>query len=136
MAALIMEVPMSISVFLALLFGAYLVCCALPMIFDRKRFVDLMDNFLGNSSVLFLTGFLALIGGLSVIAFHNIWAADWRVLITIFGWIAAVEGGLLIIAPGLITSVGKALLSRPALIQIFGVAYLILGLFFLSRVII
>lgn len=101
---------MSVSSFLALLFGAYLTCCSIPMILDRKRLVVLMENFISNTSVLFLSGILTLLGGLSVIAFHNIWSADWRVLITALGWVVAVEGALLIIAPAPLMSIGKAIL--------------------------
>jgi hypothetical protein len=36
--------------------------------------------------VVYLSGVLMFVGGLAVVRAHNIWARDWRVLVTLSGW--------------------------------------------------
>jgi len=124
---------MTSSTYLALLFGTYIVAVSIPMIWSQKRLVEMMEDFIDNPPLIFLTGVLVLIGGISVIYFHNIWTADWRSLITLFGWVAAIEGVLLIIIPAPLIRFAKSILTKSPLISVLGFAYLALGAFFISR---
>jgi len=124
---------MTSSSYLALLFGVYVLAVAIPMIFNPKRLVDMMHQLLDSPPLIFLTAIAALIAGISVISFHNIWTPDWRGLITFLGWAAAIEGVLLIIAPGMLIKVSRKFLSWPKLIPVLGAFYLALGAYFVSR---
>ena len=124
---------MTSSSFLALLLGAYILCVSVPMIWSRDRLVVMMEQFIENGPLIFITGVLALMGGLSVVYFHNIWTPDWRGLITFFGWIAAIEGALLIAVPGPLMALAKAILKQAALMRILGIVYFLLGVYLLSR---
>lgn len=124
---------MTASNYLALLFGTYILAVSIPMIADQKRLVGVMKDFIDSPPLIFLTGILALIGGMSVICFHNIWTADWRSLITLFGWIALIEGVLLIMMPGPLLRFARLILKQSPLISVLGFAYLALGAFFISR---
>ena len=44
---------------------------------------------------------LLLVMGLPVIAIHNLWVSDWRVVVTIFGWLLAIKGFGLLVYPQL-----------------------------------
>ena len=44
--------------------------------------------------------------GLAIVLTHNIWAADWRVLITLFGWLNVIGGALRLFAPPLLMKTG------------------------------
>jgi len=124
---------MTSSTYLALLFGTYIIAVSIPMIVNQKRLVGMMDEFIDSPPLIFLTGILALMGGISVICFHNIWTADWRCLITLLGWAAAIEGVLMIAAPGPLIKLAKVMLAKSSLIIVLGIAYLALGAFFVSR---
>lgn len=126
---------MTSSTYLALLFGVYILAVSIPMIANQKRLIAVIDEFIDSDSLIFLTGILALIGGVSVICFHNIWTADWRSLVTFIGWIAAIEGLILIIFPDPLIRFAKSILSKSPLISVLGFAYLGLGAFFVSRAI-
>ncbi len=121
------------STYLALLFGTYIIAVSIPMIWNQKRLVSMMEDFIDSPPLIFLTGVLALIGGISVICFHNIWTASWRSLVTLFGWIAAIEGVLIIIMPEPLIRLAKSILTKSSLISALGFAYLALGAFFISR---
>lgn len=124
---------MTSSNYLAMVFGTYIIAVSIPMLWDQSRLIRLMKDFIDSPPLIFLTGILALIGGLSIIAFHNIWVPDWRSFITIIGWIAAIEGAWLIIAPGSLIHFANKVLNRSSMLLILGFVYLGGGLFLLSR---
>jgi uncharacterized protein YjeT (DUF2065 family) len=46
---------------------------------------------------------MILVIGLTVVALHNVWVADWPVVITLFGWIMVLKSMLFLLAPQLMT---------------------------------
>ncbi len=52
----------------------------------------IVKDFSDNLGLVYVSGLFNLIIGLLVILSHNIWVADWRVLITIMGWLALTKG--------------------------------------------
>jgi len=46
---------------------------------------------------------LILVIGLTVVTLHNVWVADWPVVITAFGWIMVVKSMTYLLAPQLMT---------------------------------
>jgi hypothetical protein len=47
-----------------------------------------------------LVGILTLLAGLAIVNAHNLWVSDWRVIITILGWLAIIRGVLSLLFPG------------------------------------
>ena len=82
---------METSVFLAQFWGLYLLTMAFLFLFRRKSLNLLIELMEDKRSVMVL-GFISLFIGLVSVLIHNIWVADWRVIITIFGWIALLKG--------------------------------------------
>lgn len=68
----------------------------------RDYFQPIMKDFLANSGLLYLGGFMALVLGAILVHAHNLWVSDWRVLVTIVGWLALIKGVILISFPGLV----------------------------------
>jgi len=124
---------MTSTTYLALLFGTYIISVSIPMICQQKRLVSIMEDFIESPPLIFLTGILALSGGFSIVYFHNIWTADWRSLITLFGWAAAIEGVMMIMWPEPLIRFAKSILKQSPLITVLGFIYLTLGAFFISR---
>ena len=46
-----------------------------------------------------VTSFIALIMGILIVVSHNIWTKDWRVIITIVGWMVLIKGINVILFP-------------------------------------
>lgn len=46
---------------------------------------------------------MILVIGLTVVALHNVWVADWPVVITLLGWIMVLKSMLFLLAPQLMT---------------------------------
>jgi uncharacterized membrane protein len=87
-----------ISIFLAKFWGWYLIIFFLILSFNPKRIVQVIKD-LEDQKFVILISFVAIVIGLLNILFHNIWEDDWRLIITIIGWIALFIGLSLFIFP-------------------------------------
>ena len=76
-----------------------------------------------------LTGFTGS-AGLAIVLTHNIWTADWRVLITIFGWLNVIGGAVRLVGPPLLVKVGRAMLKQSWFIPIAAAIWVVLGSLF------
>ncbi len=83
---------MDTSLFLAKFFGMYLLVAGLLWLIRGKSFDRMVEGFLDDPGFVALSGFIALIMGLAIITAHNVWEPNWRVVITIFGYLAALKG--------------------------------------------
>lgn len=45
-----------------------------------------------HPTTVFNNGVVWLMGGLAVVWFHNLWVRDWRVLVTLMGWMSILAG--------------------------------------------
>jgi len=87
-----------ISIFLAKFWGWYLITFFLILSLNPKRIRQMVKN-LEDQKFVIITSFIALIIGLLNILFHNIWEDDWRLIITLIGWISLFVGLALFIFP-------------------------------------
>ena len=78
---------MQTSVFLARLIGPVMLVIGLAVFANQRAFRDMAEEFLASRALMFLSGLLIMPVGLAIVLTHNIWTADWRVLITLFGWL-------------------------------------------------
>lgn len=90
---------MYLSVFLAQVIGCYLFLMSLAMLVHQQRFKKTASDLLGNATLITLSGGILLVIGLLIVVDHNIWVADWPVLITIIGWILLLQGLMRLFVP-------------------------------------
>ena len=45
-----------------------------------------------DKSFVISTGYITLMMGLVTVILHNVWVADWRVVITVLGWSTLIKG--------------------------------------------
>jgi hypothetical protein len=83
---------MNATLFIARMFGLYIIIMAFILLFRRGLFQKFMEDFSKNYAVLFLTGIFTLFFGLAIVLTHNIWVMNWTVIITILGWLALIKG--------------------------------------------
>ena len=82
---------MELSLFLAKIMGLGLMAVAASLLVN-KRNVDLLFDAYKSATAVYITGVLEIFLGLSLIVSHNVWTADFRVIITIIGWMLLVRG--------------------------------------------
>ncbi len=87
-----------VSVFLAKFWGWYLIIFFLILSFNPKRIVQVIKD-LEDQKFVIVISFVSIVIGLLNILLHNIWEDDWRLIITLIGWIALFIGLSLFIFP-------------------------------------
>ena len=118
---------MPTSLYLAKLIGPTLLVIGLGMLINRDGYRDMAREFLGSRALIYLAGIFAFVPGLAMVLAHNVWAADWRIVITILGWLALIGGAFRILFPQEVTRIGTRMIANPNTMLIGGVVTLVLG---------
>jgi hypothetical protein len=87
---------------LAKVIGPLLIIPAVGVFLNLETYQHLFAEFCKNAALCYLGGIVALLLGLIILQFHNVWEAHWPLVITILGWITVVKGVAIIVFPGLI----------------------------------
>jgi hypothetical protein len=118
---------MQASTYLARLIGPVLAILGLGMLFNAASYVALVDEFMRNPALLYFASALGLLAGIAVVLAHNVWTADWRVIITLLGWISIVDSASWILATDLVRRFWSPLVLTSAFAYAAGVLVLLLG---------
>ena len=121
---------MQTSVFLARLIGPVMLAVGLAVFANQRAFRDMAEEFLASRALLFLSGLLIMPMGLAIVLTHNVWTADWRALITLFGWLNAIGGAVRLFAPAYVMQTGRAMLKRSFFTSVAAAIWVVLGLLF------
>ena len=121
---------MSTSLFLARLIGPVMLVIGLAVFANQRGFRDMAEEFIASRAMMFLSGIIVMPAGLAIVLTHNLWSADWRVLITIFGWLNVVGGAVRLIGPPFLTNAGRAMLKQPWFTSVAAGIWTVLGLLF------
>ena len=118
---------MATSRYLAKLIGPLLLAVGVGMLVNAPLYRVMGAQFLHSVPLIYLSGLLALPVGIAIVLAHNVWTADWRVIVTVLGWLATIGGALRIVVPQFVQYVGGAVIHVAALPFIGGVVVLVLG---------
>jgi hypothetical protein len=103
----------STSIFLARLIGPLALALGFGVLLNRDAVRAVLDEFIRNRAILFLAGLITFPAGLAIVLTHNVWVADWPVIITIVGWLTAFSGAIRIVAPEGAIRYGRRAYERP-----------------------
>jgi hypothetical protein len=103
---------MQTSIFLAKMLGPVLLVAGIAMLINRKELDALVQEALRSRLLFFLLGIIDLAIGLAIVLTHNVWVADWRVIITLLGWLLIVRGAVRMLIPEQIKPLGAKLLKN------------------------
>jgi len=119
------------SMFLAKFWGWYLIIFFLILSLNPKRirqiFVDLRDE-----KFLIVTSFMAIIIGLLNIILHNIWEPNYKLVITLMGWMSLFIGLALFIFPK--PTVAWLKITNIKFVQVIYTLLFLVGLYLLNEV--
>ena len=101
-----------ISLFLARLLGPIFVAIAVGVLVNGAVFRAIAEEGLRSHALIYLTGLFAITAGVAILLNHNVWVADWRVLITIFGWLFLIGGIMRILAMSMAQRVGESVIAH------------------------
>jgi hypothetical protein len=103
---------MPTSIFLAKLLGPILLVAGIAMLVNRKQLDAIGQELLRSPLILLLLGIIDLAVGLAIVLTHNVWVADWRVIVTLLGWLLMVRGTVRMLIPDQVKPLGAKLLKN------------------------
>jgi hypothetical protein len=115
------------SIFIAKLMGPIILAFGLAILIDKKAMLAMAKELLGSRALIFMFGILDLLLGLILVVVHNIWVLDWRVLITLIGWISIVRGLVRMWFVPAVMKTGPRLLKNEGLLTGITAVMLIVG---------
>lgn len=83
---------MNTTLFLAQFWGWFFVIIAAVYLAGGKSFLDKLLKMHKDNGFVFVSGLVLLSLGLITVILHNIWAADWALIITLAGWASVIKG--------------------------------------------
>jgi hypothetical protein len=103
-----------------------LAAIGIAMLINHNRFPDMVGQYAQNQALIFLTGILSLLGGLSIVRVHNVWTGGWRVILTVLGWLAIIGGLVRMWLPHLVAPVAETFAGTSNALIIGGLLVLVL----------
>jgi hypothetical protein len=99
------------SIFLARLLGTTFAAIALGILINLGMYESMIAEALHPGILFYLSGLLSLLAGLAIVNLHNTWCADWRVIITVLGWLMTIGGIIRIVVPQVAIAIGSTIYS-------------------------
>jgi hypothetical protein len=95
------------SMFLARLLGPTFVAISLGLLINLGMYERMIAEALHPGILFYLSGLLSLLAGLAMVNLHNTWCMDWRVIITVLGWLMTIGGIVRIVVPQVAIVIGS-----------------------------
>ncbi|MBU0750312.1 hypothetical protein KKH15_02225 [Patescibacteria group bacterium] len=118
---------MVLTLFLAKVFGVYLLIAGAALLVRRGYFIPVLGGFVEERTLRMVVGFAELLGGLFLVMSHIIWAPLPALIITFIGIAATFEGFLYLILPDDIVKKYLLTLNVPAWYIWGGLISIVLG---------
>ncbi|MDD3646258.1 MAG: hypothetical protein PHH06_02510 [Candidatus Gracilibacteria bacterium] len=114
--------------FITQLFGVLLTIIGISLLFNGKFLKKMVKDFSDSESIVFISGFVALVFGFYVVSNTNSFENSILVILTILGWIITIKGIVLLIFPRQMQKIALSMKGALRLSPLYGVIYIILGL--------
>lgn len=118
---------MDVSILIARIASIIYLSAALGGFINKGYFRRMSVDIYRNAVLIYFMGFITVIIGFFIVSYHNIWAFDWRLLITLIGWLALIKGIFLIVFPDVMQRVSDRFFSD-RVIMIYPYVTLFFGL--------
>ena len=119
-----MEVSIIVAKGLALIYVSF----AIGLLINPEYYRAQMNKMYDDGTYLILGGFLAIVIGVLILQYHNIWEGNWTLSVTIVGWISLLKGITLLALPKWVLKT-RSFFLKPQLTRLI-VFLLIIGSFF------
>jgi hypothetical protein len=97
------------------------------MLTEGDGYSSLLKEFIASRALIFITGMLALIAGLAIVNAHNLWVRDWRVIVTVLGWLMILRGFMNLVFPITVQTLGDRMIASHAGVLAGAAVTIVLG---------
>lgn len=107
---------MTNSTLIARLMGPLLLVLGVGMLIGllgdgEAEYMTMLRGFMADIPLIIVFGMLTLVAGLAIVNAHNLWVTDWRVIITVLGWLAIIRGVVAILFPIKVHELGETAMA-------------------------
>ncbi len=114
------------AVFIARLVGPLFVVLGIGCLLNQTVYADMIGQAALVPVLIYLSGLMAFTAGVAMLNGWHAWTADWRIIITLLGWILVIAGIIRIVLPTLTAVVAVTIYSASS-VAIAGVVVLVIG---------
>jgi hypothetical protein len=115
------------SIYLAKLIGPIFVVVGIGILLNTHLYLVMAEQGLRSYVLIYLSGILTLTAGLALVLAHNVWEGDWRLIITLLGWLGVIGGVFRILWPQEVVEVGRAVIAHSEALMFGGFVVIVLG---------
>ena len=127
-----MTTAIPLTLHLLVLIGVYELAAGVAGLTGRLGWSALIDEFERSPGLTFVTGFMAFAVGAAINLAHHHFTDVPAIIVSATGWIALIEGVVLMVCPGPLLRFSRGLVRNQQLISIaaavVGIAFILLGL--------
>ncbi|MDH3246062.1 MAG: hypothetical protein OEM26_15685 [Saprospiraceae bacterium] len=95
---------MDTSKFIAKILGLSFLAGGLGYVVSGQHYRKIFEGFSEPSVSTFLFSIGLIVAGMAIVKYHNIWQGNWRIWITLYGWLCLVKGTLFMIFPNFLSN--------------------------------
>ena len=125
------DVSSPLTLALAKAFGVYMIAGGLSGLLAPRRWEEILDGFEASPALSYFAGVCVFAFGATIVLAHNIWSDPLSILITLYGWAAAIEAVVILIAPRPLFAFARWMV-RPMAIRAFAMGVIVLGVLVLA----
>jgi hypothetical protein len=115
------------AILIARLIGPLFAALGLGMLLNATFYAAAIGEGVHSPVLIAIAGMATLVAGLAILNAHHAWTYDWRVLVTLIGWLFIIAGLIRLILPTLAETLAPAVYSGPAALMVAGAVVLIIG---------
>ena len=123
-----MQADLQTSIFLARLLGPLLLLPGIGVLLNQRAFRAMASEVIGSVTLVYLFGLMDFAAGLAILLVHNVWVADWRVIITLLGWLLLIRGLVRVLLTETVMGYAKNIMRGQNVYLISGTVLSLLGL--------
>jgi len=118
---------METSIVLAKIIGPLFLVVGVGIFINLEHYRRLIADFGASPLSIYMAGTTAVLLGLLIVVFHNVWDWRWPVIITILGWATLIKGAVRIVAPKLVADRAARYGRNTNIVMASAIIVLVLG---------
>ena len=115
------------AVLIARLIGPLFVAIGVGVLINAPFYVGAVIEGVHSPTLVYMSGVASMLAGLAILNAYAAWTGDWRVVVTVVGWILGIAGIVRIVIPRLVTTLATTIYSGPTALSITAVIVLVVG---------
>ena len=112
---------------IARLIGPVFVVIGVAVLLNTAFYVELVVEAVHVPALIYIYGVLILVAGLAMLNAYRAWTRDWRVIVTILGWLFVIGGVIRILLPQLLATHAATTYATPTALIIDAAILFVVG---------